>query len=192
MELTKVKTLRFYLQPYAPFRLDLTAWALRHRLRNVIDRWDGTHYSRVLVIDGAPLHLAVRQTAARDRPEIECSYSCVSRAIKFERVSAAVERLLGLNVDMSGFQRLADRALDLRRLVGRFAGFRPPRFPTVFEAGVNAICCQQLSLEVGLELLNRLSARTGFRLKAAANRSSDLRSHARWPGSRRMSFASLD
>lgn len=163
----KVKTLRFYLQPYAPFRLDLTAWALLRRSRNLIDRWDGTQYSRLLVIDGAPLHLAVRQTAPSDRPEIECIYSCVSRAIKFESVSAAVERLLGLNVDMSGFQRLARRDSRLRDLIGRFGGFRPPRFPTVFEAAVNAVCCQQLSLEVGLELLNRLSARTGFRLKSA-------------------------
>jgi hypothetical protein len=34
---------------------------------------------------------------------------------------------------------------------------KPPRFPTVFEALVNAFACQQLSLEVGLELLNRLA-----------------------------------
>jgi DNA-3-methyladenine glycosylase II len=51
----------------------------------------------------------------------------------------------------------------LRTLVERFSRFHPPRFPTLFEAAVNAICCQQLSLEVGLELLNRLSHRTGLR-----------------------------
>jgi DNA-3-methyladenine glycosylase II len=34
---------------------------------------------------------------------------------------------------------------------------KPPRFPTIFEALVNAFACQQLSLEVGLELLNRLA-----------------------------------
>lgn len=68
---------------------------------------------------------------------------------------------------MSDFQRLAHRDSRLRELIGRFAGFRPPRFPTVFEAAVNAICCQQLSLVVGLELLDRLSARTGFRAKGA-------------------------
>jgi DNA-3-methyladenine glycosylase II len=35
---------------------------------------------------------------------------------------------------------------------------KPPRFPTMFEALVNAFACQQLSLVVGLELLNRLAA----------------------------------
>ena len=34
---------------------------------------------------------------------------------------------------------------------------KPPRFLTVFEALVNAFACQQLSLAVGLELLNRLA-----------------------------------
>ncbi len=38
---------------------------------------------------------------------------------------------------------------------------RPPRFPTVFEALVNAVARQQLSLSVGIHLLNRLAARYG-------------------------------
>ena len=38
---------------------------------------------------------------------------------------------------------------------------RPPRFPTVFEALVNAIACQQLSLTVGIHLLNRLARHYG-------------------------------
>ncbi len=156
-----MKSIRFYLQPCAPFRLDLTAWALRRRPRNLIDRWDGARYSRIILIDGSPLHLAVRQTAPSDQPKIECICTSLDRAPKPERVSVAVERLLGLDVDMSGFQRLARRDSRLRALVRRFPGFHPPRFPTVFEAAVNAICCQQLSLEVGLELLNRLSSRTG-------------------------------
>ena len=38
------------LRPIPPFRLDLTVWALRRRPRNLIDRWDGTTYRRVIVI----------------------------------------------------------------------------------------------------------------------------------------------
>jgi DNA-3-methyladenine glycosylase II len=41
-------------------------------------------------------------------------------------------------------------------------GLKPPRFPSVFEAIVNGISCQQLSLHVGLTLLNRLTVRTGL------------------------------
>jgi DNA-3-methyladenine glycosylase II len=40
-------------------------------------------------------------------------------------------------------------------------GLKPPRFPTVFEALVNGVACQQLSLAVGIHLLNRLTADHG-------------------------------
>jgi DNA-3-methyladenine glycosylase II len=52
----------------------------------------------------------------------------------------------------------------LRRLADTFRGMKPPRFPTMFEAVVNAFACQQLSLEVGLELLNRLATISSARL----------------------------
>jgi DNA-3-methyladenine glycosylase II len=41
-------------------------------------------------------------------------------------------------------------------LANRFRGMRPPRFPSVFEALVNGVACQQLSLQSGVTLLNRL------------------------------------
>jgi len=45
----------FTLRPLPPFRLDLTAWALRRRSRNLIDRWDGTTYRLVVALeDGRP------------------------------------------------------------------------------------------------------------------------------------------
>ena len=55
----------------------------------------------------------------------------------------------------------------LRLLANRFLGLKPPRCPTMFEAVVNAFACQQLSLEVGLELLNRLAAISGRRFGTA-------------------------
>jgi hypothetical protein len=36
-----VVTREFTISPRAPFRLDLTAWALGRRAHNAIDRWDG-------------------------------------------------------------------------------------------------------------------------------------------------------
>jgi DNA-3-methyladenine glycosylase II len=69
-----------------------------------------------------------------------------------------IDRLLGLRVDLTQWYRTAERDPHLRSLASRFRGIKPPRFPTVFEALVNAVACQQLSLEVGLELLNRLAA----------------------------------
>ncbi|MGH3731814.1 MAG: DNA-3-methyladenine glycosylase family protein [Acidimicrobiales bacterium] len=147
------------LRPFAPFCLELTVWALRRRARNKVDLWDG-RYHRVLVVDGRPLTLVVEQRGTPDSPRLTLSVSGRDRDITAERVQVArrvLERSLGLNIDLRDFYHLAQTDSPLADLVTRFRGVKPPRFPTVFESLTNAVACQQLSLEVGIELLNRLS-----------------------------------
>jgi DNA-3-methyladenine glycosylase II len=74
------------------------------------------------------------------------------------RLRSLIDRLLGTGINLDGWYRIARQDPRLGVLAERFRGVKPPRFPTVFEAIVNAFACQQLSLEVGLELLNRLAA----------------------------------
>ena len=73
-------------------------------------------------------------------------------------VSAALERLLGLRVDLAEFYGFASRDERLDRLATKFRGMKPPRFLTVFEALVNAIACQQVTLTLGVQLLNKVAA----------------------------------
>ncbi len=54
-----LECLTFSLEPVAPFRLDLTAWALRRRAENIIDRWDGSTYRRVLILEGLPVEVEI-------------------------------------------------------------------------------------------------------------------------------------
>jgi len=53
--------------------------------------------------------------------------------------------------------RLASRDAELGPLAERFRGMKPPRFPSVFEGIVNSIACQQVTLTLGIHLLNRLA-----------------------------------
>jgi DNA-3-methyladenine glycosylase II len=80
-----------------------------------------------------------------------------------------LDRLLGLRIDLTDWYHAAAGDARLRVLADRFLGTKPPRFPTMFEALVNAFACQQLSLEVGLELLNRLATITGARFGKPRN-----------------------
>lgn len=147
------------LHPAGPFRLDLTAWALRRRARNRIDVFDG-HYHRALVVDGQPVALKVSQVTLPESPTLTLTVSGQLDALTEDRVGTVrrmVETNLGLAVDLTPFYRLARRDPRLSGLVARFRGLKPPRFATLFESLVNAVACQQLSLEVGIELLNRLT-----------------------------------
>ncbi len=146
------------VRPAAPFRLDLTAWALRRRARNQIDRWDGSVYRRVVHLTGKATELAVRQTGPPARPRLAVTTTPALRSrAERQRLRAILDRLLGIRVDLSEWYRVAARDARLEPLAERFRGVKPPRFPSVFEALVSGFACQQLSLEVGLELLNRLA-----------------------------------
>jgi DNA-3-methyladenine glycosylase II len=154
----------FELSPVPPFRLDLTVWVLRRRPHNEVDRWDGRVYRRVLVPQGGPLEVALTQTGAagaapRLRVEVRGVNAPGPETISYVR--ATLTRMLGLDVNLTGFYRLARSDPRLHALVGQFGGVKPPRFPDLFEALVNAVACQQLSLTAGIHLLNRLAAAWG-------------------------------
>ena len=153
------------VRPIPPFRLDLTVWALRRRPRNAIDRWDGTTYRRVVLLGNTPTEIAIRQAGPIVAPTLIVTATPTPRAPLDRRcVRRLVGRLLGLGIDLTDWYRIASADARLGPLVATFKGMKPPRFPSVFEAVVNAIACQQLSLEVGLELLNRLAVLCGARL----------------------------
>ncbi|HET7832218.1 MAG TPA: AlkA N-terminal domain-containing protein [Gallionella sp.] len=150
------------LNPTPPFRLDLTAWALRRRSINAIDRWDGTTYRRTLTLGGRTVEIAVTQIGSPDRPRlrVETSGAALGDRAKAELIQH-LERLLGLRVDLSDFYAFARKDAQLAPLANHFRGVKPPRFPSVFEGLVNGIACQQLSLTVGITLLNRLAEHFG-------------------------------
>lgn len=161
---------RFMLEPRPPFRLDLTAWALRRQPHNLMDRWDGYHYRRVLPVGAATAAVEVTQTGSVEAPQLVVRVEAGRGARRVEPVvSAALQRLLGLDVDLDTFYAFVADDPRLAPLAGRFRGLKPPRFTTPFEALINAIACQQLSLSVGILLLNRLAQRFGARAADGAH-----------------------
>jgi DNA-3-methyladenine glycosylase II len=155
-------TARLEIAPRPPFRLDLTTWALRRRPDNAIDRWDASTYRRALSINGDPVAVSVTQEGSSNLPRL--SILLTGRPITQSEVVGArstLDRLLGLTVDLSSFATMAAADSLLAPLAGRMRGLRPPRFASVFEALVNGVACQQLSLAVGIHLLNRLTANYG-------------------------------
>ena len=152
----------FSVAPLPPFRLDLTVWALRRRPDNIIDRWDGRTYRRALPLGTGGIELAAVQAGSGAVPELTVTLTGAQLDEETEEAArAALARLLGFELDLSKFYRLAAGDPFLQTLAARFRGLKPPRFPTLFECLVNAIACQQLTLTVGIRLLNRLAEAHG-------------------------------
>jgi DNA-3-methyladenine glycosylase II len=161
-----VTQVSFTLKPLPPFRLDYTVWVLRRRPDNIWDRWDGQAYQRVLMLDEKPLDISVTQKGPPEKPELKIV--ATGRGLKPDTESdltAVLEKLLGIKIDLAGFYRLAAKDPKLKPLAVSFRGMKPPRYPSVFEALVNAITCQQFTLTAGIRLLSRLVTNYGVAYK---------------------------
>jgi DNA-3-methyladenine glycosylase II len=158
-----MSTFALTLAARAPFRLDLTVWALRRRAHNRVDLLEDGAWRRVLVTGGEQVAIEVRQTAAGAHPRIEVVAHAKSRARPVrEAVAGAVTRMLGLDCDLEPFYRIARRDRALAAMAERGRGMKPPRFASIFEAFANAVACQLVSLSAGMHVLNRVSAAYGL------------------------------
>ena len=153
----------FLVSPHAPFRLDLTVWALRRRAHNRIDQWNGTTYTRVLLVDQVPVKVEVSQQHPASPPRLQVNVWSPEPGERLStRVKEVLQRTLGFPIDLAGFYALAQHDQTVSPLAQRFVGMKPPRFPSLFEAFLNAFACQQVTLDVGLSLLNRLTETYGM------------------------------
>jgi DNA-3-methyladenine glycosylase II len=143
---------RYDLGVAVPYRLDLTVSALRRLSTNVVDVLtpDG-QYVRVIAGARRPVVVRVKQ---------ECPDSIVvtidGAAGEHARALALVRRILGVDRDLTHFDRAAARMEWLRPLALRMRGVKPPRYPSLWEAFVNAIAFQQVSLHAASAIVRRL------------------------------------
>ena len=100
----------FHLEPVPPFRLDLTVWTLRRRPDNAVDRWDGQTYRRVLPLPAGLVEVAVTQVGLPETPQLRVVVEGQPlRSPVKAAVASALERLLGLGIDLTAFYRFAAR-----------------------------------------------------------------------------------
>src|SRR6185437_16220011 len=126
-----------------PFRLDLTVWALRRRQKNTIDQWERKQYSRVFVIEGEIAYVVVEQ---KSETELEVLVKSMNQKSLQEAVTRKLQKMLGTEEKLNEFYQLTEKDKYLQPLVSKFKGVKPPRFSSIYEALINAVACQQVTL----------------------------------------------
>jgi DNA-3-methyladenine glycosylase II len=155
----------FSLSVFYPFRLDLTVWALRRRKTNIVDQWDNNQYTRIIVFYNNPVKITVIQEGISTEPKIRVNLKSrkeITHKIQ-EEAELLLQRMLGIIVDLQPFYELASKNYMLKSLVSRFLGVKPPRFYSIFEGLINAISCQEITLDLGILMQNRLSENFGMK-----------------------------
>jgi DNA-3-methyladenine glycosylase II len=135
----------------APYRLDLTVAVLRRFSTNAVDVMTPSgEYVRALRGPSAPVVASVRQTApdALD-VRLRCEPADEAGAL------GTLRRMLGTERRTAVFDAGAREIPWLRDLAARMRGVRAPRYAGLWEACVNAIVFQQVSLHAASAILRR-------------------------------------
>jgi len=151
LELMTLAVARYELPVAEPYRLDLTVSVLRRLSTNVVDVLapEGV-YRRALQVAGDPLLVRV----SSERPgALVVTLEGARR--RHPLALQTVRRMLGADVNLKEFDRAAARIPWLRPLARRMRGVKPPRYPTLWEACVNAIVFQQVSIHAASAILQR-------------------------------------
>jgi DNA-3-methyladenine glycosylase II len=148
-----------------PFRLDLTANVLRRLSTNVVDTFDGTTYRRLIGADATPSVLTVVQTAP-DRVDVSLDGSAGDTT----DAAALVARMFGTDADLRPFTAAAASVPWLAPIVRGALGVKPPRYPSIWEACVNAIVYQQVSIHAAGAILRRVIERYAVALVVGESR----------------------
>jgi len=140
-----------------PFHLEASVRVLQRRPSNRVDVWERGRYLRVLRSEGGPALVEVENRGTIDAPDLRCSLQCGELTTAgLSGVRVTLRRILGLDVDPTPLQRLAEAHRALRPTALALRGMRPPRFADWFEAFASVVPFQQLSLDAGLAIVGRL------------------------------------
>jgi len=147
----------YSIRVQAPYRLDLTVNVLRRLSSNRVDVLTPKgEYLRVLGSVAEPVIVHARQAS----PET-LSILIEGDRREHPRLLALVRRMLGLEIDLTRFYHAASGIPWLHPLAFRMRGVRPPRYPTLWEACVNAIVFQQVSLVAASTIMGRFTLALG-------------------------------
>ena len=150
----------FTLRALPPFDLALTAAVLRRRPTNLVDTWSDGVYRRVLRVGGERL-IAIRQTdpATVEVSALDGSLTPAER----EEMALLLDRMLGLTRDLTPVVAAFSCYEPLARLLAQLEGMKPPRYPDLWTTLVGVVPYQQVSLEAGQAISNRMIADIGPR-----------------------------
>ena len=150
----------------APFHLEATVRVLQRRPANLVDVWEHEKYLRVLATrDGLAL-VEVSNGGTIDRPDVRLAVLRGETSdAKSTTLDATLRRVLGLDVDPGPLGRAAQAEARVVSTALALRGMRPPRFAGLFDAFANVIPFQQVSLDAGVAIVNRLVERFGRTLE---------------------------
>jgi len=149
----------------APFNFDLTAQIFRNGDKQIRTYRDGV-FSQVLKLNGQLALIKVTSTGTFEQPELTVELKANSPLTLEDRRKAReiIKFMFNLNLDLLSFYEEIKGDPAMRQIAKLLYGLKNPTTPTVFEALVDSIIEQQISIRVAIALEEKLVKKLGERL----------------------------
>ncbi len=147
-----------YLKPTPPYDLDLSAKIFAEGGDAHIRTFKGGTFWQVLKVNGQLVLAKAKSTGTVEQPELCLGLESdgeISEDLE-KKAKDLLSSILHLDMDLEPFYKAVEGDRVMRELTRNLRGLKSPRTPTVFEALVDSIIEQQISIKVAWVLENRL------------------------------------
>jgi DNA-3-methyladenine glycosylase II len=157
-------SVRFSIEPKRPYSLALTAERYT-RFPEIVDRFDGRVYRRLLPVGRHGVLLSVAQVGPPSRAVLEVGLDGADAGSPAARRAAerVVGGALGAASDVAAFYRALSSDPVLAAPIRAFRGLRISGVPTVWEAALTAILSQQINLKFAYSIRREIALAFGRR-----------------------------
>lgn len=153
--------MRFTLKPKPPFDLNLTLGIYQKFDKDLIDRFDGETYRRVLLVDEKPYLTQTVSIGSIENPKIEVEVMSVPDTKTKNTIKNRLTFMLGLDDDLNSFYKFAESDPTMSKIIKTLYAMRTPCAETVFESLIIAITEQQIALPAAVIFRSRLVKQYG-------------------------------
>ncbi|MHB8164350.1 MAG: DNA-3-methyladenine glycosylase 2 [Methanoregula sp.] len=152
----------FSLSPRPPYDFSISS-AIFSKGDPQIRVFENNLFRQAMEIEKIPVLFEVKSAGTTDNPALRCTLYA-DRVIPQEITTIARDRIISIfNItdDLLPFYRAMEHDEVMAPLTVKLRGLKSPTTPTVFEALIDSIIEQQISLTVAHTIQNRLIRKTG-------------------------------
>jgi DNA-3-methyladenine glycosylase II len=173
----------FSLEAAGPVHLEGTVRLLQRRPHNPVERWEQGRHIRPFRLGSQLVLLAVENAGPSDLPELKAIV--LTGKGDPEPLVPRLRAMHGLDAQPFPLPVISDAIPAAIGTMRSLRGVRPPRFDSLFEAILNTVPFQQVSIDAAMAITVRLVERFGERVRW------DGSTWAAWPAEEAIAQASL-
>ncbi len=157
-----IHTKKLTIAALPPFRFDLSSKIFAHGDRQIRNYDDGLFW-QLIHVNGKLILVTVKAAGTVEKPEVSAELKS-DRNIKeedIEKTKKIVNTIFSLDLNLNFFYEAVKQDRIMAGLTHLLWGLKNPTTPTVFEALVNSIVEQQISMKVATIIENKIIKKFG-------------------------------